>query len=122
MTCGVAALLRPGGPVRVPLRDCCVAALLGADGVTTTSTCLATSATRSPVPADLSVAAELSAPAELSSAAGLSFSADVGAGLSSPVGVAASVDVDAPVGVDAGLEDPLGQVLASRVPVGEVSR
>lgn len=41
MTCGVAALLRPGGPVRVPLRDCCVAALLGADGVTTTSTCLA---------------------------------------------------------------------------------
>ncbi|HWS36662.1 MAG TPA: hypothetical protein VN408_28485 [Actinoplanes sp.] len=41
MNCGVAALLRPGGPVRVPLRDCCVAALLGADGVTTASTCLA---------------------------------------------------------------------------------
>ncbi|WP_430781056.1 hypothetical protein [Actinoplanes sp. G11-F43] len=41
MTCGVAALLRPGGPVRVPLRECCVAALVGADGVTTTSTCLA---------------------------------------------------------------------------------
>lgn len=33
--CGVAALLRPGGPVRVPLRECCVAALVGADGVTT---------------------------------------------------------------------------------------
>jgi hypothetical protein len=30
--CGVAALLRPGGPVRVPLRECCVAALVGADG------------------------------------------------------------------------------------------
>jgi hypothetical protein len=34
--CGVAALLRPGGPVRVPLRECCVAALVGADGVVTT--------------------------------------------------------------------------------------
>lgn len=33
--CGVAALLRPGGPVRVPLRECCVAALVGADGVIT---------------------------------------------------------------------------------------
>ncbi|MEU4622459.1 hypothetical protein AB0G04_21135 [Actinoplanes sp. NPDC023801] len=33
--CGVAALLRPGGPVRVPLRECCVAALVGADGVVT---------------------------------------------------------------------------------------
>jgi hypothetical protein len=33
--CGVAALLRPGGPVRVPLRECCVAALIGADGVVT---------------------------------------------------------------------------------------
>ncbi len=27
--CGAAAVLRPGGPVRVPLRECCVAALLG---------------------------------------------------------------------------------------------
>jgi len=34
MTCGLAALLRPGGPVRVPLRECCAAALVGADGVT----------------------------------------------------------------------------------------
>ncbi|MEU4155627.1 hypothetical protein [Actinoplanes sp. NPDC026670] len=34
-TCGVAALLRPGGPVQVPLRECCVAALVGADGVVT---------------------------------------------------------------------------------------
>ncbi|MDI6100594.1 hypothetical protein QLQ12_18455 [Actinoplanes sp. NEAU-A12] len=30
--CGVAALLRAGGPVRVPLRECCVAALVGVDG------------------------------------------------------------------------------------------
>ncbi|MCW2141858.1 hypothetical protein BXY51_006444 [Actinoplanes cyaneus] len=28
--CGAAAVLRPGGPVRVPLRECCVAALVGA--------------------------------------------------------------------------------------------
>ncbi|MEU8658566.1 hypothetical protein [Actinoplanes philippinensis] len=34
-SCGVAALLRAGGPVRVPLRECCVAALVGADGVVT---------------------------------------------------------------------------------------
>ncbi|MEU4222561.1 hypothetical protein [Actinoplanes sp. NPDC026623] len=27
-TCGAAALLRPGGPVRVPFRQCCAAALL----------------------------------------------------------------------------------------------
>ena len=27
--CAVAAMLRSGGPVRVPLRRCCVAALLG---------------------------------------------------------------------------------------------
>jgi hypothetical protein len=33
--CGVAALLRAGGPVRVPLRECCVAALVGADGIVT---------------------------------------------------------------------------------------
>lgn len=32
-SCAVVALLRPGGPVRVPLRECCVAALVGADGV-----------------------------------------------------------------------------------------
>ncbi|MBO3740802.1 hypothetical protein [Actinoplanes flavus] len=30
--CGVAELLRPGGPVRVPLRECCAAALVGAGG------------------------------------------------------------------------------------------
>ncbi|GIF15111.1 hypothetical protein [Actinoplanes teichomyceticus] len=29
-SCGVAALLRPGGPVRAPLRECCAAALVGA--------------------------------------------------------------------------------------------
>jgi hypothetical protein len=29
-SCGAAAVLRPGGPVRVPFRECCVAALLGA--------------------------------------------------------------------------------------------
>ncbi|MEV6349814.1 hypothetical protein [Actinoplanes sp. NPDC051851] len=28
--CAMAALLRPGGPVRVPFRECCVAALIGA--------------------------------------------------------------------------------------------
>ena len=28
--CGVAELLRGSGPVRVPLRECCAAALLGA--------------------------------------------------------------------------------------------
>ncbi|MBB4766943.1 hypothetical protein ACFQFC_22265 [Amorphoplanes digitatis] len=27
-TCGAAAVLRPGGPVRVPFRPCCAAALL----------------------------------------------------------------------------------------------
>lgn len=27
--CGVADLLRSGGPVRVPLRECCAAALFG---------------------------------------------------------------------------------------------
>ncbi|WP_204297536.1 hypothetical protein [Actinoplanes campanulatus] len=32
--CGVAELLRPGGPVRVPLRECCAAALVGAGGET----------------------------------------------------------------------------------------
>jgi hypothetical protein len=45
--CGVAALLRPGGPVRVPLRECCVAALVGADGVV--MRCAAAS-TPAPVP------------------------------------------------------------------------
>ncbi|WP_189334531.1 hypothetical protein [Actinoplanes ianthinogenes] len=29
--CGLATLLRPGGPVRVPFRRCCAAALVGAD-------------------------------------------------------------------------------------------
>ncbi|WP_436524620.1 hypothetical protein [Actinoplanes sp. HUAS TT8] len=29
-TCGAVAVLRPGGPVRMPLRECCVAVLLGA--------------------------------------------------------------------------------------------
>ncbi|WP_328464476.1 hypothetical protein OHA21_40890 [Actinoplanes sp. NBC_00393] len=28
-SCGAAELLRPGGPVRVPLRECCAAALIG---------------------------------------------------------------------------------------------
>lgn len=27
-TCGAAAVLRPGGPVRVPFRQCCATALL----------------------------------------------------------------------------------------------
>ncbi|WP_378079319.1 hypothetical protein [Actinoplanes sichuanensis] len=45
--CGVAALLRPGGPVRVPLRECCVAALVGADGAVTRCTV-------APVPASAS--------------------------------------------------------------------
>ncbi|MDR6323876.1 hypothetical protein [Actinoplanes couchii] len=74
MSCGVAALLRPGGPVRVPLRDCCVAALLGVDGVTTTSTCLAT-------------AVEPSAP-------GSSVPGSPAAGVSAP-GVSSPVEVDA---------------------------
>jgi hypothetical protein len=38
--CGLVALLRPGGPVRVPLRECCAAALVGADGVGTTCAAL----------------------------------------------------------------------------------
>ena len=29
--CGAAELLRQGGPVRVPLRECCAAALIGVD-------------------------------------------------------------------------------------------
>ncbi|GLY05865.1 MULTISPECIES: hypothetical protein [Actinoplanes] len=31
--CDAAALLREGGPVRVPMRECCVAALLGVTAV-----------------------------------------------------------------------------------------
>ncbi|WP_204037662.1 hypothetical protein, partial [Actinoplanes utahensis] len=42
MTCGLTALLRPGGPVRVPFRECCAAALFGADGVTASCNALAT--------------------------------------------------------------------------------
>ncbi|MBB4748196.1 hypothetical protein [Actinoplanes lobatus] len=44
--CGVAELLRPGGPVRVPLRECCAAALVGAGGETS-----ACAAARPAVPA-----------------------------------------------------------------------
>ena len=40
--CGAAELLRAGGPVRVPLRECCVAALIGVD--TATSGCVALTA------------------------------------------------------------------------------
>ena len=32
--CGVAELLREGGPVRVPLRACCAAALVGRKSTT----------------------------------------------------------------------------------------
>lgn len=56
MSCGVAALLRPGGPVRVPLRDCCVAALLGVDGVTTAFTCPAVEPSSPGSPDDFPVA------------------------------------------------------------------
>jgi hypothetical protein len=30
LTCGAQAVLRPGGPVQVPLRACCIATLLAA--------------------------------------------------------------------------------------------
>ncbi|WP_433793077.1 hypothetical protein [Actinoplanes sp. CA-252034] len=46
--CGVAALLRASGPVRVPLRECCVAALVGADGAVTSC---AAAASPTPTPA-----------------------------------------------------------------------
>ncbi|MFC7529472.1 hypothetical protein [Actinoplanes sp. GCM10030250] len=57
--CGAAELLRPGGPVRVPLRECCAAALIGVDAVT--SGCLALETAEVPTP-------ELS-PGDLSSGA-----------------------------------------------------
>lgn len=41
-SCGAAELLRRGGPVRVPLRECCVAALIGAKAET--SGCMALAA------------------------------------------------------------------------------
>jgi hypothetical protein len=53
-TCGVAALLRPGGPVRVPLRECCVAALVGADGVVTTCAAAPEKPPRRDEPAEVS--------------------------------------------------------------------
>jgi hypothetical protein len=34
VSCGAAELLRRGGPVRVPLRECCAAALIGVTAVT----------------------------------------------------------------------------------------
>jgi hypothetical protein len=40
-SCGAADLLRQGGPVRVPLRECCAAALIGVTAGTSECAALA---------------------------------------------------------------------------------
>ena len=49
--CSMAALLRPGGPVRVPWRECCAAALVGATAATVTCAAAPPPATESVPPA-----------------------------------------------------------------------
>ncbi|MEV6305133.1 hypothetical protein AB0M02_37370 [Actinoplanes sp. NPDC051861] len=48
--CGAAELLRQGGPVRVPLRECCAAALIGVDFATSGCVALAEAEVPRPEP------------------------------------------------------------------------